>query len=112
MANICEIVYDITAKGFAVLRSSDGSMPLNYRTVLTMVDGVCPVAQYVPYLQVFAPLEEKFEALERQGYLRRVGQVSSLAVEKFHESAQAGLSIAKMPHIDAEHKESGFAPFA
>jgi hypothetical protein len=71
MSDIRDVVYAVTAKGFSALRSNDAAISLELKTVLTMIDGVSPVAQYIPFLQVFAPLEEKFEALEQLGLVRQ-----------------------------------------
>jgi hypothetical protein len=110
MSDLKDVVYAITARGFATLRTESAVVSLQHKTILTMVDGVCPVAQYVPFLLAFAPLEEKFELLERLGCLRRVGTVSAYAVKMFDASAQAGTAASKMPRIDSEHQNSGFAP--
>ncbi len=110
MSDIQDVVYAITARGFATLRTDSAVVSLQHKTILTMVDGVCPVAQYEPFLLAFAPLGEKFELLEKLGCLRRVGTVSSYAIKMFDESSKAGVSASKMPRIDAEHQNSGFAP--
>jgi hypothetical protein len=110
MSDISDVVFAITAKGFSALRSDDVTISLDLKTVLTMVDGVCPVAQYVPFMQVFAPLEQKFDALERHGLVRRVGTVSGFAVKMFNTQSQSGIPVSRLPRIDAEHQDSGFAP--
>ncbi len=110
MSNLNDIVFAITAKGFSALRSDDLTISLDLRTVLTMVDGICPVEQYVPFLQVFAPLVPKFETLERFGLIRRIGSVSGAAVQMFHSQSQSGTPLSKMRRIDAEHQDSGFMP--
>jgi hypothetical protein len=110
MADLGDVVYAITARGFAALRSDVTTISLQHKTVLTMVDGVCPVAQYEPFLRAFEPLQEKFELLEHLGCLRRVGNVSGFAVKMFHASSQAGAPASRMPRIDADHENSGFAP--
>ncbi len=112
MTQLNEVVFAVTAKGFAAMRNESTQMPMDLKTVLTMVDGICPVAQYEPFMKVFAPLADKFALLEQQGYVRRVGTVSGFAVKMFNESAQSGRSITKLPNIDAEHESSGFAPFS
>jgi hypothetical protein len=112
MPNLSDVVFAVTPKGFAAMRNDDASVPLELKTVLTMVDGLCPVAQYEPFLRVFAPLADKFHLLEQQGYLRRTGTVSGFAVKIFNESAQSGQPLSKMPRIDSEHANSGFAPFS
>lgn len=108
MADINDVVYAITAKGFSALRSDDITISLELKTVLTMVDGVCPVAQYVPFLQVFHPLEDKFELLEKYGLLRRVGTVSGFAVKMFSTQSQSGTPVSKLTRIDADSENSGF----
>ena len=111
MPNLNDVVYAITAKGFAALRSDDVTISLQLKTVLTMVDGVCPVAHYVPFLQMFHPLEDKFDLLEKAGMLRRVGSVSDFAVKMFTSQSQSGTPVSKLPRIDADHENSGFMPF-
>jgi hypothetical protein len=110
MTNINDVVYAITARGFATLRSNSTVISKQHRTVLTLVDGVCPVAQYVPFLRAFEPLIEKFELLEQTGCLRRVGNVSGHAVKMFDASVQSGGPVSKMPSIDSENENSGFVP--
>jgi hypothetical protein len=110
MADINDVVYAITAKGFSALRSDDITISLDLKTVLTMVDGVCPVAQYVPFLQVFHPLEDKFELLEKYGLLRRVGTVSGFAVKMFSSQSQSGTPVSKLIRIDSDSENSGFLP--
>lgn len=110
MSDINDVVYAITARGFATLRSNSLVISKQHRTVLTLVDGVCPVAQYVPFLRAFEPLIEKFQLLEQIGCLRRVGSVSGFAVRMFDESVQAGSPVSKLPQIDSEHENSGFIP--
>jgi hypothetical protein len=111
MNNISEVVFEVTAKGFSVLRSDAAFISLQHKTVLTLVDGICPVAQYVPFLLAFAPLEDKFATLEELGLVRRVGRISDGAVSAFQDSAQSGAVASKLPRIDSQHKESGFVPF-
>jgi hypothetical protein len=110
MPEILDVVYAITAKGFSALRSDNAEIPLELKTVLTMVDGVSPVAQYIPFLQVFAPLPDKFEILEQHGLVRRLGTVSGFAVKMFHSQSHAGVPVSRLPRIDAESENSGFAP--
>jgi hypothetical protein len=110
MADINDVVFVITARGFATLRSNSTVISKQHRTVLTLVDGVCPVAQYVPFLRAFEPLIEKFELLEQTGCLRRVGNVSGFAVKMFDEAVQSGGPVSQMPSIDSEHANSGFMP--
>lgn len=111
MHDLSDVVYSITAQGSAALRSSDSAgLSPQLRTVLTVVDGVCPVAQYEPFLRTFMPLADKFHALEQRGYLRRLGAVSDDAVKLFNQSAHDDPSVSHLPRIDAERPDSGFTP--
>ena len=110
MTGLAEVVFSITPAGYTALRNTTEPMDLRLKTVLTLVDGVCPVAQYVPYLMAFDPLSEKFFILERMGYVRRIGKIASVAVSGFQESVRAGTSRSRLPRIDIETKESGFMP--
>lgn len=112
MSPLSDVVFSITPAGFSALRSESGLLELALRTVLTLVDGICPVAQYVPFLKVFEPLEDKFLMLERMGYLRRAGTISARAVTGFEQSILQGKPPSRLPRIDANHSESGFMPLA
>lgn len=109
MANFSDIVFNLMPQGLAALQSEDAPLSSPLKSVLTMVDGVCPVAQYVPFLRAFTPLEKKFQILESMGYLQRIGAVSSEAVTRFEQSVTMGIHTAALPHIDSETKESGFS---
>lgn len=108
MANFADIVFGLTPQGQAALTNETTPLAPPLKAVLTMIDGVCPVAQYVPFLRAFTPLDEKFHILESMGYLQRVGTVSSDVVSRFQESITMGVHAAALPRIDAEVKESGF----
>lgn len=110
MTGLAEVVFSITAAGYAALRNTTEPMDLRLKTVLTLVDGVCPVAQYAPYLLAFDPLSEKFFILERMGYVRRIGKIANSVVSSFQESVRVGTSSSRLPRIDTELKESGFMP--
>jgi hypothetical protein len=110
MPSISDVVYAVTGKGFSALRNGDAPISLQVKTLLTLVDGVSPVAQYIPFLLAFAPLQEKFEALERLGLVRRCGTVSGFAVKMFQSQSHAGLPVSKLPRIDAQNDNSGFSP--
>jgi hypothetical protein len=110
MADVSEVVYSITAKGSSILRSERVVLSLELKTVLAMVDGVCPVAQYEPFMNAFMPLAEKFETLEQLGLVVRLGSVSEDAVKMFSQTAQAEASVSQLPRIDAERENSGFTP--
>lgn len=110
MTPLSEVVFGITPAGYAALRNATEPMDLRLKTVLTLVDGVCPVAQYVPFLMAFDPLAEKFYILERMGYVKRIGKVNSSAVSGFEQSVLSGTSKSRLPRIDAGFKESGFLP--
>lgn len=110
MSPLSDVVFSITPAGYSALRSGSGFLELALKTVLTMVDGICPVAQYVPFLSVFDPLEEKFLILERMGYLQRAGTVSARAVSGFEQLILQGKPLSRLPRIDADQSESGFMP--
>ena len=108
MNSIDNVVFISTQLGLAAVRDKNLVMPLDLRTVLTLVDGVCPVAQYSPFLQVFAPLEPKFLSLEKSGFITRLGTVSMIEVRKFQASLLEGTPPARLPRIDADFKDSNF----
>jgi hypothetical protein len=110
MAARPETVYTVTSEGFIALRSSAQQLTLELRTVLTLVDGTCPVVQYIPFMQALAPLLPKFDQLESMGYIRASGSVSKEAVDVFVKAIASGTSVSELPSIDAESKLSGFAP--
>ena len=110
MSELSDTVFSITPAGYSALRSESGSLELTLKTVLTLIDGICPVAQYVPFLSVFAPLHEKFQILERMGYIKRTGTISAQVVSDFEQSVLKGQSPARLPRIDATASESGFMP--
>jgi hypothetical protein len=109
VANFSDLVFGLTPQGQAALRSEKTPLSSPLKAVLTMIDGVCPVAQYVPFLRAFSPLDEKFQILESMGYVRRIGAVSSEAVSRFEHSVTMGMHSAALPRIDSEVKESGFS---
>jgi hypothetical protein len=109
MPNFSDIVFGLTPQGQAALDNHTTPLAAPLKAVLTMIDGVCPVAQYIPFLRAFKPLDEKFHILESMGYLRRVGTVSSEVVTRFEKSITMGLPVASLRRIDAEVTDSGFA---
>lgn len=108
MSTIADVVFQITPAGFTALRSVGNPMDLQLKTLLTLVDGVCPVAQYTPFLLAFAPLPEKFELLERMGYVKRTGTISTQALSQFEGSVSRGTSPSRLPRIDADAQDSGY----
>jgi hypothetical protein len=74
-----QIVFATTVDGYAELRNPQTSLSLQERTVLTLIDGVCPVASYLPYLHAFEPVVQKIKKLEQLGYLRRTQQVARIS---------------------------------
>ena len=108
MANLSDTVFGLTPLGQAALANQAAPLSSSLKAVLTMVDGVCPVAQYIPFLRAFTPLDEKFQILESMGYLCRLGTVSSDAVSRFEKSIGMGVPLTGLPRIDAEVKASGF----
>lgn len=110
MTPLSEVVFGITPAGYAALRNSTEPIDLRLKTVLTLVDGVCPVAQYVPYLMAFEALTDMFFILERMGYIRRLGRIADTAVSGFEQSVLSGTSKSRLPRIDSGLQESGFMP--
>ena len=92
MEALARIVFERTPQGLMATKVLDDSgVPKRLRTLLLAVDGRTPVAQFVPFLTALAPLSEKFEELERLGLLRRKGQVSAEAVERFSRARETML---------------------
>ena len=108
MNSIENVVFISTPQGFAAMRNKALVIPLDIKTVLTLVDGLCPVAQYIPFLQVFAPLEPKFLDLEASGFITRLGTVSMIAVREFQSSLLEDVPPAQPPRIDADFRDSNF----
>jgi hypothetical protein len=103
-----QVVLGITVAGYAELRSSKSLLNLQERTVLTLIDGVCPVAQYLPFLSEFAPVIDKLQRLEKLGLLRRVGIVAPAAVQRFDEQVSRDSQVSHWQSISAEREVSGF----
>jgi hypothetical protein len=103
-----QIVFAITVEGYAELRNQGSALTLQERTVLTLIDGVCPVAQYLPFLSAFEPVVHKFKKLEQMALLRRSGKVASDAVQRFDEQSHSGEQISRWQSISADHQASGF----
>lgn len=110
MSALLDVVFSVTPAGYSALRNATEPLNLDLKTLLTLVDGICPVAQYVPFLLAFAPLPDKFQMLERMGYLKRTGVISTQAVSAFEQSVALGQPLSRMPRIDSLHRDSGFMP--
>jgi hypothetical protein len=108
--HISDVVYTLSPLATNTLRSGEIAIPNRLLTLLMLIDGVAPVAQYEPFLKSLHPLEEKFLELEQLGYLVRVGNVSLQAVKTFNETVAAGRPISELHRIDALAPESGFIP--
>jgi hypothetical protein len=110
--NIGSVVYAITVAGYAELRNIKTLLTLQERTVLTLVDGICPVAQYAPFLSEFAPVDKKMLKLEALGMLRRVGSVAKEAVDRFDTQVKSGEQISTWQAISSKDEASGFVPLS
>jgi hypothetical protein len=110
MTNILEIVFVVTPAGYAALRNVSEPLNIELKTVLTLVDGICPVGQYIPFLLAFDPLPEKFQILERMGYLQAAGRISTQAMSVFEQSVAQKQPTSRLPRIDAQAENSGFLP--
>ena len=67
------VVFERTDLGTAAIKSSANDIPRTLRTLMLVVDGRSQVAQYQPFLSALGSLPEKFDELEKLGYLRRKG---------------------------------------
>jgi hypothetical protein len=105
-----QVVFAITVRGYAELRNDKSVLTLQDRTVLTLIDGVCPVAQYVPFLSAFEPVKTKLHLLEDLGLIRRVGQVAKEAVDRFDQQVATTEKVSSWQSISAFEAESGFVP--
>jgi hypothetical protein len=108
MKTLSQVVYILSPSAIAVLAKRGEGLEPRLHTILALVDGVTPVAQYLPFLKMLEPVEEKFAELEALGYLLRVGFVSPLAVKVFQDSVAAGATVTSLPSIDARTPDSGF----
>lgn len=105
-----QVVFSITVAGYAELRNLKSELNLQERTVLTLIDGVCPVAQYLPFLSSFEPVIQKMMKLEQLGLLRRAGQVTFEAVSRFDEQVSRDSQVSRWQSISSDRDESGFLP--
>lgn len=112
MSNILETVFAVTPAGYSALRNVSEPLSLQLKTVLTLVDGICPVGQYIPFLLTFDPLPEKFQILERMGYLKPTGSISTQAMSVFEQSVSQKQPASRLPRIDAYARDSGFTPLS
>jgi hypothetical protein len=85
--DLSSVVFERTDLGTAAIKSSASDIPRTLRTLMLVVDGRSNVAQYQPFLSPLGSLPEKFDELERLGYLRR--RVSEpLAIKASNERVQ------------------------
>lgn len=103
-----KVVFAITVAGYSELRNLNSALNLQERTVLTLIDGVCPVAQYLPFLSAFEPVMHKMMKLEKMGLLRRAGQVTAEAVRRFDEQVHTDSQVSHWQSISADTEVSGF----
>lgn len=103
-----KVVFAITVTGYAELRNLNSALNLQERTVLTLIDGVCPVAQYLPFLSAFEPITQKMMKLERLGLLRRAGEVTAEAVRRFDAQVSSDSQVSHWQSISADLDVSGF----
>lgn len=69
--DLSSVIFERTDLGTAAIKSSVSEIPRTLRTLMLVVDGRSNVAQYQPFLSALGSLPEKFDELERLGYLRR-----------------------------------------
>jgi hypothetical protein len=110
--DLSAVVFHITEQGYAALRNPNNRLTPAERTVLTLVDGLCPVAQYEPFLSSFHPVQAKMRKLEQLGLLRRTGHVKNEAVQRFEQQVRDSNEVSSWQSIRADKQESGFQPFS
>jgi hypothetical protein len=108
MSSVNEVVFALSPLATATLRNGEAGISPRLLTLLMLIDGVTPVAQYEPFLKSFHPLEEKFLELEEHGYLVRMGAVSPRAVQTFNANVAAGKPVSELRSIDSLMADSGF----
>jgi hypothetical protein len=108
MTAIDGVVFSLSSKAVEMLRNGQTELDSQLSTLIVLIDGVTPVAQFKPFLKGLDPIEPKFLTLEALGYLIRVGSVSVQAVKNFQESVDAGGPISTWQSIDAQAPDSGF----
>ncbi len=108
MTSIDGVVFSLSPKAIGILKEGQIGLDSQLSTLIVLIDGVTPVAQFKPFLKGLDPIEPKFLALEALGYLIRVGSVSTQAVKNFQESVDAGGPISSWQSIDAQSPDSGF----
>lgn len=69
--DMSSVVFERTDLGTAAIKSNVSEIPRTLRTLMMVIDGRSQVAQYQPFLTALGSLPEKFEELERLGYVRR-----------------------------------------
>ncbi len=85
--DMSSVVFERTDLGTAAIKSSASEIPRTLRTLMMVIDGRSQVAQYQPFLSSMGSLPEKFDELERLGYLRRKA-AQPLASEVIDERVQ------------------------
>jgi hypothetical protein len=108
MNEIDRVVFLLSPKAVSMLQQGRMDLDSQLSTLIVLIDGVTPVAQFKPFLKGLDPIEPKFMALEALGYIIRAGNVSSEAVKGFQEAVDAGGPISGWHSIDAQSPDSGF----
>jgi hypothetical protein len=102
------VVFSLSSKAISMLQQGRMDLDSQLNTLIVLIDGVTPVAQFKPFLKGLDPIEAKFIALESLGYVVRAGSVSPQAVKHFQETVDAGGPISGWHSIDAQSPDSGF----
>jgi hypothetical protein len=108
MHPLANIVYALTPRGVSEFNNASSLLAKDLRSILSLVDGVTPVAQFEPFLISFLPLDQKFIALEQLGFVRRVGKVLPAQVSAFMAEVNSGFHVSQLHSIDADNETSGF----
>jgi hypothetical protein len=104
------VVFALTVVGASALSDENPALTQELRAVLNAIDGICPVAQYVPFLRLLHPLEQKFLELERLGFITRIGSIETHVVTGFMDAVDSGKGIRELWRIDADMPASNFMP--
>lgn len=77
--SLSSVVFERTDLGTAAVKSISDDIPRSLRTLMLVIDGRSQVAQYEPFLTALGSLPDKFEELERMGYVRRKSGQSAVS---------------------------------
>jgi hypothetical protein len=109
METLATVVFELTPKGAAAIKSTGDELPRRLRTLLLAIDGRSTLAQYIPVLRAFEPLSEKLAELEVLGYLQRRGSEAAYVVGRPATAQNSGFGSLRL-RVDATASDSGSMP--